>query len=245
MEIIVDLFNQHSGDMKELKRMALAAWLAGADTVKIQLLNSKKIWGDDSRQYMEMTREHVEGFADFCAKHNIQWMATPFEYEHISWLEAVGVKRYKISSWSVKNDVELCRAVIEYAAKNTLSMFNIPRQVIISLGLVDEFLFGMRENIHYMYCSSEYPTLLDSEKLRQMPKQFSNGSNWHGYSDHSVGIAAALEAYRRGAQTIEKHFTMNQALQCSTEKAHLGSFTPESLRTFKEIVMQYELINFK
>ena len=42
MEIIVDLFNQHSGNVDELKRMALSAYLNGADVAKIQILNSKR-----------------------------------------------------------------------------------------------------------------------------------------------------------------------------------------------------------
>ena len=47
MKVIVDLFNQHSGDMKELKRLAMNAYCAGADIAKIQILNSKRIWGDE------------------------------------------------------------------------------------------------------------------------------------------------------------------------------------------------------
>ena len=62
MEIIVDLFNQHSGNVDELKRMALSAYLNGADVAKIQILNSKRIWGDDSRKYLEMTYDEVKDF---------------------------------------------------------------------------------------------------------------------------------------------------------------------------------------
>ena len=68
MEIIVDLFNQHSGNVDELKRMALSAYLNGADVAKIQILNSKRIWGDDSRKYLEMTYDEVKDFYDFCIR---------------------------------------------------------------------------------------------------------------------------------------------------------------------------------
>ena len=46
MEIIVDLFNQHSGDTKELKRLALSAFLNGADVVKTQIIDSKRLRQD-------------------------------------------------------------------------------------------------------------------------------------------------------------------------------------------------------
>lgn len=243
MEIIVDLFNQHSGDMNELKRMALAAWQAGADSVKIQLLNSKKIWGDDSRGYLELTKDQMMSFADFCDKHGIPWFATPFEEKQLYWLEEAKIIRYKLASWSVKNDIEFCNRVVDYAARNPISIFNIARQVIVSLGLVDNFPWNTRENIHYLYCSSEYPTLLDNEKIKKMPKDFPS-EGYYGYSDHTVGIVAAIEAYRHGAQIIEKHFTMTTAKQCATEKAHLCSFTPESLRVFRDIINQYDASEF-
>ena len=81
MEIIVDLFNQHSGNVDELKRMALSAYLNGADVAKIQILNSKRIWGDDSRKYLEMTYDEVKDFYDFCNSHSIEPWATVFDEE--------------------------------------------------------------------------------------------------------------------------------------------------------------------
>ena len=38
MEIVVDLFNQHSGNQEDLKKLSLSAWMNGANVVKIQLL---------------------------------------------------------------------------------------------------------------------------------------------------------------------------------------------------------------
>jgi len=65
MKIIVDLFSQHSGDIKELKRMALSAHLAGADAVKLQLLNSQRIWGDGSRKNLEFTFDQTKDVFDY------------------------------------------------------------------------------------------------------------------------------------------------------------------------------------
>ena len=53
MEIVVDLFNQHSGKFEDLKKLSLSAWMNGANVVKIQLFKSETVWGDDSRRYME------------------------------------------------------------------------------------------------------------------------------------------------------------------------------------------------
>ena len=232
MEIIVDLFNQHSGNVDELKRMALSAYMNGADIAKIQILNSKRIWGDESRKYLEMTFDEVKEFYDFCNNHSIEPWATGFDEESLEWIVELGTKRFKIASVTAAKDKDLCEKILSYN-----------KETIISLGMYnDEFPFGFDKNIKYLYCVSEYPTYLYSEKLKNMPKVFDKKS-YYGYSDHAVGIAPALQSYLRGSKLLEKHFTFDNINQRETEKANLGSFTPESLRQFKNLTKEFEVLN--
>tara|TARA_Y100001960_G_scaffold92733_1_gene99925 strand:+ start:66 stop:275 length:210 start_codon:yes stop_codon:yes gene_type:complete len=53
-----------------------------------------------------------------------------------------------------------------------------------------------------------------------------HNSNYSGFSDHSLGIEAALVAVGRGAMIIEKHFTLNKGLPGPD---HICSATPEEL----------------
>ena len=233
MEVIVDLFNQHSGDVDELKRMALSAHLAGADAVKLQLLNSVQIWGDESRKHLELTFTQVRNIYDFCAKHGIRIFSTVFDERGLGWTEQLQAERYKLASCTVRDDPEFCKKVIA-----------LGKETIISTGFapVDQFPFGFKDNIKYLFCVSEYPTLLFSERLKEMPKDFLE-SGCIGYSDHAIGIGAALLAYTRGADILEKHFTHdNNAVVHPSEKAHLGAFTPESLRLFKNLTREMDAI---
>jgi sialic acid synthase SpsE len=52
-----------------------------------------------------------------------------------------------------------------------------------------------------------------------------------GYSDHTLGLSVCLLAIARGAQIIEKHFTLDKTRGHATEKAHICSMTPEELNT--------------
>lgn len=236
MKIIVDMFNQHSGDLEELKRMALTAWQCGADIVKIQLLNSKKIWGDDSRKYLEMTENAFYSFTMFCVNYKIPWAATPFCEEHLKWL---GIRPwiYKVASWTTKNDPLFAAKVIELAQKTAT-----PCLVSTGMNAVNEFPFGKADGLHYLYCVSEYPA--DSNTVMQnMPTKFSqyteDGNPWYsGYSDHAMGIRCAETAQFRGALFLEKHFTFDTQRKCATEKAHCCSFDFASLRKFKNMEMQ-------
>ena len=55
-----------------------------------------------------------------------------------------------------------------------------------------------------------------------------------GYSDHSIGIGACIEAASRGATLIEKHFTLDKNLQCETESAHSCSMDLNELKKLSE-----------
>ena len=76
-----------------------------------------------------------------------------------------------------------------------------------------------------------------------MPKSFSSSKgDYYGFSDHSFGTTAALQSYLRGAIILEKHFTMSNFRQGLTEKAHLCSFTPQSLSAFKNQIVELEIL---
>jgi len=233
MEIIVDLFNQHSGDIDELKRMALESHLAGADWVKLQLFNSKVVWGDDSRKTLELNYKQTEEIFNYCRSMGIKIFATPFDEERLEWLTDLGVERYKIASRTVRDDTNLCDKIL---GRNKLTL------VSTGLNNVNDFIFGHDPNIKYLFCVAEYPTFLFNKKLKDMPRVFSCGG-YEGFSDHVIGFAASLKAYFNGATIIEKHFTNNLNAQNEIEKAHLCSFTPETLRQFKNIIRELEIIN--
>ena len=217
--------------MNELKRLALSAFINGADVAKIQILNSQRIWGDDSRKYLEMTYDQVGDFYQFCRNHSIEFSATIFDEEKLEWLDDFKVDWYKVASVTAKKDPALVEKIL---SKN--------KPTIISLGMYDnfEFPFGFDSNISYLYCVSEYPTYLNNQKIKDMPTSFSRSTGYHGYSDHSVGLAPSLQAYLRGAKFLEKHYTFNNFNQREFEKAHLGSFNPDSLRLFTNLIKEFE-----
>ena len=60
-----------------------------------------------------------------------------------------------------------------------------------------------------------------------LPKNF-HDSVYSGYSDHTLGIETSLIAISRGAQIIEKHFTLDKS--DNTIRDHALSATPEEFR---------------
>jgi N-acetylneuraminate synthase/N,N'-diacetyllegionaminate synthase len=53
-------------------------------------------------------------------------------------------------------------------------------------------------------------------------------AKYAGFSDHTLGIDAAIIALSRGARIIEKHFTIDKDM-CGPD--HSGSMTPSELES--------------
>lgn len=235
MKICVDLFNQHSGNLSELKRMALEAWTAGADCVKLQLLNSQRIWGDDSRKYLEMWDEDVYDFFNYCRNLDIPFTTTVFDEHGLEILEDwIGHLDFlKVASVTAAKDVELTKKIIKLGE-------NYNKRVIISCGMLEPNEFPYKSDvIKYLWCISEYPTYLNNPRIKEMPENF---DKYWGFSDHCVGIVPALKSFINGSNFLEKHYTANLNAQNTYEKAHLCSFDSNSLRQFKNLIREYEII---
>jgi len=234
MKIIVDLCNQHFGSLEELKRMSLNAFLSGADAVKIQLLDSEKLLGTTEKKYRDICFQDAYELSKYCDDIGIEFMASVFDAERFEWLEDLGVQMHKIASRTSRRDKALSELILSDG-----------KPTIISTGMHDfaEFPFGHSDQIEYLFCVSKYPTYLDDEKLAKMPHFKRPG--YSGYSDHTIGIAAALRAHSRGATILEKHFSNNLGAQTRLEGGHIGSFDQDSLRNFVNIVKQFEIMEKK
>ncbi len=231
MKIIVDLCNQHFGSLDELKRMTLNAYSAGADVVKIQLMDSEKYFGTKEKKYRDISYIEAYELSQYCQHIGVEFMASVFDEERLDWVEEFGVKTHKVASKVSKNDKVLTEKIL-----------NCNKPTIISTGLHDfgEFPYGHDENIDYLFCVAKYPTFLHDPALGKMPSFKKPG--YTGYSDHSIGIAAPLRAHMLGAQILEKHFSNNIMAQSKFEGGHLGSFDQKSLREYVNLTKQLEIL---
>ena len=93
-------------------------------------------------------------------------------------------------------------------------------------------------NISLLHCNTQYPTpfcdvnLLAMNTLRRI-----NPEGLVGYSDHTVGIEVPTAAVALGAQTIEKHFTLDKSLPGPDHKASLN---PEELAAMVSAIRNIE-----
>lgn len=218
-EIIAEIGQNHNGDMQMARDLIRAARDCGADVAKFQVYDAQALFPKENNPWYdyncktELSRAQVEELANECAKVNIEFMASVFDLERVDWLEAVGVKRYKVASRSVR-EAALIQCLVATG-----------KPLIVSLGMWGEKDFPVIKSaapVDFLYCISKYPTPLNELRLSQVD------FNKHaGFSDHSIGIGGSLAAIALGARIIEKHFTLDKTLYGPD---HSGSMTPDELK---------------
>ena len=231
IKIICELHPQFYGSMDALKRMVLQSKIGGASYVKLQLYDTLKIHGNNDRSYIEITEKEFYEINEYCKGIGIELTASVFNEERIDWCEKIDMKMYKVASRSV-DDSKLCEKII-----------STNKPVIISLGMYDWKKNNVpysSKNVNYLYCVSEYPTMLEKIEMPDFKNSF-----FQGYSDHTLGINACLYAASKGARLIEKHFSLNKSLQNSTQKAHVCSMDMNELSILKAYCESIQLLESK
>lgn len=219
VKIISELMPQNFGNFNELTRTIVQSKFSGADFVKLQLYSSEKIWNDNSRKYLEVSKTELKEIYNFCKNLDIELTASVFDEEKLDWCESLDFKTYKIASRVVRDDKKLCEKIIS-TSKN----------IYASLGFHDIATGApfKNKNVKYLYCVSNYPTNLYDINMPNFDSSFMDG-----FSDHSIGIDACLFAISRGATVIEKHFSNNKSLGIKTDPGHAGSMNSKDLEKLR------------
>ncbi len=99
----------------------------------------------------------------------------------------------------------------------------------------------LRENgtddITLLHCNSQYPTPVSDVNLLAMVSMQEELRISVGYSDYTQGIEIPIAAVALGATVIEKHFTLDRAMEGPDHKA---SLEPEELRAMVRAIRNIE-----
>ena len=95
------------GSMNELERMIIQCKANGADYVKVQLYNSKKLFNNNDREFLEISKKEFLNISDYSKRIGIKLFASIFDEEKIDWCEEAGVDTYKIASRTLIDDIRL------------------------------------------------------------------------------------------------------------------------------------------
>ena len=205
------------GDMGLAEKMVAAAKRAGANIVKFQYWNPKRlksgVWDTDGRREIyesaQLTEEKISELIKFCDKESIEFLISVFNVVDAKFIKGMGIDNIKIPSHELAN-FDLHR----YAAENFEKIF-----VSLGAGSEDEVIdaaeiykkYGERRFVVGMHCVSSYPCPASKANLPRI--HFLSEKCQHiGYSDHTSDLVTPALAVACGAEVIEKHFTIDKNL---------------------------------
>lgn len=242
--IIAEAGVNHGGDIELAKKMIDIASEAGADAVKFQAFRTEHLiienvekapyqqenTGNKQTQTemlrsLELRKESYVVLKDYCQQKNIDFLITPFDEFSLIELEEVGVEAYKIASTDTTN-IPFLRKVAKTGKPVILStgMCYLPEVEAAVKAILD-----INKNLILLQCTANYP-IKDEEANLNVLKTFKEKFDCIlGYSDHTVGLGAALFAIPLGAKVVEKHFTIDKTWEGPDHKA---SLSPEELKAF-------------
>ena len=208
MLFIAEIGLNHNGNFGLAFEMIRQAKQVDADIAKFQLG-----WRCGEGEINQITPEILVRIIRWCDHVGIEPMVsliTPAAYEMA---RPLNFRRYKVASRTVKENLPLVQEIVAEG-----------KETFVSLGMWegDGMPLSEAENVRYLWCCAKYPA--EPWDLTNLPKDFTD-SPYDGFSDHSLGIETALLAISRGAEVIEKHFTLDKS--DTTIRDHALSATPE------------------
>lgn len=227
--VIAELSGNHNGSLSNALKLVDLAAKSGVDAIKLQTFTAETItlksnkkdflikdknnpWKKDHTLFRLYKKAHTpwawhKKIFDRAKKHKLIYFSSPFDETAVDYLEKLNVPIYKIASFE-NNHYPLLKKVAETG-----------KPIIMSIGLSN--LRELKDSVKYLKkhgckkiallkCTSSYPANpsdLNLKTIENLKKIFKCEI---GFSDHSLGIGAAISAVALGACIIEKHFTLKK-----------------------------------
>lgn len=246
--LIAEIGNNHEGNPDVALKLVDAAVQAGADAVKVQIMDPPKLVNRSEKQRIaqlsgyRLDRDVFLEMAGRIRANGALFMASVFDCASLEqWgpdLDAI-----KIASGDLDFDPLLVVAaksgkpVVLSTGMSTLS--EIERAVKVFAGALPPGV-DVADRLVVLHCVSLYPTPLAHANLSAMTALRSRLGVTIGYSDHTLGLTAATMAIGLGARVIEKHFTLDRNF--SEFRDHALSAEPEEFARLAEAVRSYSAI---
>lgn len=215
--IVAEIGNNHEGDPALAAEMVRKAAECGVDAVKFQTVRAGQLvsQADEARyrrlKSFELSYEEFETLSRLAHELGLLFVSTPLDAASADALRPF-VDAYKVASGD--NDF--------FPLIERIAQTGIP--LIISTGASDERrAVGIVEFVRQkwaessisgelalLHCISSYPAPAREVNLRSIPFLAERCGCAIGYSDHTLGVEAAVLAVALGAELIEKHFTLDK-----------------------------------
>ncbi len=248
--IIAEIGINHNGSIEIAKKMIDVAKTMGCDAVKFQkrtvdVVYTKKeldipresIFGNTNRQLkegLELDYNEYYEIDKYCKERDIVWFASCWDEASVDFIEQFDVPCYKVASASLTDD-----GLLKYIkSKNKPILLSTGMS---SLSQIDHAVSILSEdNLVLYHATSTYPTDLEEINLNVI-KDFKKRYNCPiGYSGHERGVMPSVLAVAYGANSVERHITLDRTMFGSDQVA---SLEPQGLYRLVRDIRQVPIVS--
>lgn len=213
--LVAEIGLNHGGDLETAKKLIESASRTGADAVKFQTYITEKRVPEKSPLFRilkkcELPFAAFKVLKDHAALCNVEFFSTPFDEESVDLLESIKCPIYKIASFDVVNH----RLLKKIAATGKPITISVGISTLNEIEAAYAILKSKTGKIAMLHCVSSYPTKEEDANLSAMQALKSRFDCVLGQSDHTGDIYVPLLAIAAGAQVIEKHYKIDDYMDC-------------------------------
>lgn len=244
--VVAEIGNNHEGDRALAERMVREAAAAGVDAVKFQTIVPERLVSVQEQARIEQLKRFQLGYDAFAVlsrvarEEGLLFFSTPFDLESADALAPM-VDAYKIASGD-----NTFYPLIERVCRTG-------KPLMVSLGLTEweqavhihDFIrtqwdtHGVHQDVALLHCVCAYPAPEDETNLAVIRRLAEIGDTV-GYSDHTMGVDAAVLSVAFGARIVEKHFTVDK--NYSPFRDHQLSADPGEMAELVRRIRQVETL---
>lgn len=243
--IIAEVGNNHEGSVALAEEMIGLAAEAGADAVKFQTFRTEHYVSPENKVRFDMLKSFELGFEGFerlkkvASMSGVVFLSTPFDLESAQFLDTL-VPAFKIASGD-NTFYPLLETVARFA-KPVLLSCGLAGLVELRFAkdLIERFWAGLgaAPGLAALHCVTSYPVPSPEANLGAIRTLREELKCEVGYSDHTLGIEAAVLSVACGARIVEKHFTLDKNL--SEFRDHQLSADPKDLKRLVHRIREAE-----
>jgi N,N'-diacetyllegionaminate synthase len=212
--IVAEIGNNHEGNFHNAKKLIDKAAEAKVDAVKFQTFKTENFVStsiDNERKKkldkFQLTMKEFTMLSNYAKKKKLVFFSTPLDIESCNYLNKIQ-PIFKISSGD-NNYTSLINKILKFKKPTIIStgMTNLK-----DLKKLDTLIKNkkFKAKLCFLHCVSSYPATFKELNLNSISFLKNKFPNYYiGYSDHSTGIEACINAAALGAKVIEKHFTLS------------------------------------
>jgi sialic acid synthase SpsE len=247
--VIAEAGANHNRDLGLARALIDAAADAGADAVKFQTYSGASIYSsktprfeylDDDRSPQELLeaislpREWQPRLAEHARERGIHFFSSPFDYDAVDQLAAVGVPAMKIASFEIVDLPLICKAAATGIPLILSTGMAVYGEVEDALGAV---VAEGNDTVALLRCASVYPSPPEIMNLRAMDTMRRAFGVPVGLSDHTTGISVPAGGAALGMELLEKHFTLSREMEGPD---HAFALEPDELKAMVTAVREVE-----